>query len=283
MPEGHTIHALARRLDAAYVDSVVAATSPQDRFTAGAELLDGSVWQGAEAYGKHLLIHLDLPRELAGTRLHVHLGLFGRFSVRQHRRTARPAPDDLPVRGQVRLRLVNDSHVGDLRGPTACAFIDPDEVAALVGRLGPDPLREDADPEAAWRTISRSRRVIGALLMDQSVIAGVGNVYRAEVLHRAHLDPFTPGRDVPREVYDALWADLVRLMAVGVEVGSIVTREDDLERTLHWEGRGRFRASYEVYRRAGRECRRCGERIVAAQLVARTVTWCPGCQLAPGG
>ena len=120
--------------------------------------------------------------------------------------------------------------------------------------------------------------------MDQSVIAGVGNVYRAEVLHRARLDPFTPGRDVPREVYDALWADLVRLMAVGVEVGSIVTREDDLERTLHWEGRGRFRASYEVYRRAGQACRRCGEKILAAELVARTghlVPRVPGRALTP--
>ncbi len=281
MPEGHTIHALARRLDDAYVDSVVAASSPQGRFVAGAALVDGSVWQGAEAHGKHLLVDLDLPRELAGTRLHVHLGLFGRFSVRQHRRKARPAPDDLPVRGQVRLRLVNDTHVGDLRGPTACTLVDADEVAALLARLGPDPLRDDADPEAGWRTISRSRRSIGALLMDQSVIAGVGNVYRAEVLHRARLDPFTPGRSVPREVYDELWSDLVRLMAVGVEVGSIVTREDDLERTLHWEGRGRFRASYEVYRRAGQPCRRCGGRIRSAEVVARTLTWCPGCQVAP--
>ena len=281
MPEGHTIHALARRLDAAYADSVVAASSPQGRFASGSALVDGSVWLGAEAHGKHLLVHLDLPRELAGTRLHVHLGLFGRFSVTRHRRKHRPTPDDLPVRGQVRLRLVNDTHVGDLRGPTACTLVDTDEVAALLARLGPDPLRDDADPEAGWRKISRSRRSVGALLMDQSVIAGVGNVYRAEVLFRARLDPFTPGRDVPREVYDELWSDLVRLMAVGVEVGSIVTREEDLERTLWWQGRGRFRVGHEVYRRAGQACRRCGERILGADLDARRVTWCPGCQVAP--
>ncbi|PRC62643.1 DNA glycosylase, partial [Mycobacterium sp. ITM-2017-0098] len=65
---------------------------------------------------------------------------------------------------------------------------EPD-IADLVARLGPDPLRRDADPELAWRRIAKSRRPIGALLMDQSVISGVGNVYRSELLFRHRIDP----------------------------------------------------------------------------------------------
>ena len=102
----------------------------------------------------------------------------------------------------------------DLRGPTACRIYTPADLDALIARLGPDPLRRDAEPERALRAITKSTRPIGALLMDQKVIAGVGNVYRAG----SFSGRYRPMRRAPasRETeFDALWADLVSLMRVG--------------------------------------------------------------------
>ena len=280
MPEGHTIHALAERLQATLGGARVAASSPQGRFTAGAAQLDGTVLDAAEAHGKHLWIHF------AGGALivHVHLGLFGRFSVVRGKA-------DRAVRGAVRLRLVGRGHVAELRGPTACELVTPGEVDALRARLGPDPLRTDADPTAAFSRIQRSRRPIGELLMDQAVLAGIGNVYRSEVLHRLRLHPATPGRAVPDVVLKALWDDLVTLMPLGVAAGRILTRESDLEAAraalaARPRAAGRQvkvpRPSYEVYRRTGSACRRCGTTIVTAPAAGRNLFWCPGCQTAPG-
>jgi endonuclease-8 len=172
MPEGHTLHRLARDQQKVFGGTVVAASSPQGRFAAGAAELDGQVLVRTEAYGKHLLHHYGNERIL-----HVHLGLYGKFAPG---RGEPPEP-----RGALRLRLSNDEAWTDLRGPIACELVTPDQVETLVSRLGPDPLRPRADPSAAYRRIARSRAPIGVLLMDQSVIAGIGNVYRAEVLFRA--------------------------------------------------------------------------------------------------
>src|SRR6185437_5932868 len=117
------------------------------------------------AWGKHLFHHYD-----GGRVVHVHLGLYGTFTEF----AASPAPD--PV-GQVRMRMVGTAYGTDLRGPTTCEVVEQAEIAGIVARLGPDPLRRDADPARAWTRISKSRRPVGALLMDQAVIAGVGNVY----------------------------------------------------------------------------------------------------------
>ena len=280
MPEGHTIHALAERLQATLGGARVTASSPQGRFTAGAELLDSQVLRATEAHGKHLWIHFGD----GGPIVHVHLGLFGRFSVVRGKA-------DRAVRGAVRLRLVGRGHVAELRGPTACDVVTPGEIEALRARLGPDPLRSDADPAAAFARIQASRRPIGELLMDQAIVAGIGNVYRSELLHRLRLHPATAGRAVPAVVLKALWDDLVTLMPLGVAAGRILTREEDVaaaQAVLAARPRaaGRQvkvpRPSYEVYRRTGAACRRCGTTIVTASAAGRNLFWCPGCQITPG-
>jgi endonuclease VIII len=160
MPEGHTTHRLARRHQQCYGGSPVVVSSPQGRFAAAAAVLDGRVLQCAEALGKHLF-HVYAPDLV----VHVHLGLYGAFTEAE-----------LPVqppRGQVRMRLVGLTHWTDLRGPTVCELLTEAEVDAVRARLGPDPLRRDADPDRAWRRISRSRAPLATLLMDQSVLAGV--------------------------------------------------------------------------------------------------------------
>jgi endonuclease VIII len=184
-----------------------------------------------------------------------------------------------PVVGQVRLRLLTDITCADLRGPTACELQTPDEVQATIARLGPDPLVDDPE-EAEERFTSVVRRKptpIGLLLMDQNVVSGIGNVYRAELLYRARLDPHTPGRDVPEETVRELWRDWSRLLPVGVETGQMMTMDDlssgDWRKAMasrddrHW-----------VYRRAGLPCRTCGTAIVLEEMGARKLYWCPSCQ-----
>ncbi len=184
MPEGHTLHRLAREQQRLFGGTVVTASSPQGRFAEGAARIDGQRLLRAEAYGKHLLHHYGND-----AIVHVHLGLYGKFT------TGRDEPPE--PRGALRLRIANGTAWTDLRGATACELVTPDQVDLLLARLGPDPLDPKADPAPAMHRITRSRAPIGVLLMDQSVLAGVGNVYRAEVLFRARLDPLRPGRDVP--------------------------------------------------------------------------------------
>ncbi|MGL5865767.1 MAG: Fpg/Nei family DNA glycosylase [Dermatophilaceae bacterium] len=279
MPEGHTIHALAARLGAAIVGEHVRASSPQGRFTDGAARLDRGVPASVQAWGKHLFVRMTGE----SLTLHVHLGLFGRYSVQQHRRRG-PAepPTDLPVRGAVRLRLTTRTYVADLRGAVACELLTPGEVDTLLARLGPDPIRDDADGDLAWGRISCSRRPLAALLMDQAVVAGIGNVYRAELLHRGALDPYLPGRTLGRPAWDQLWRDTCDLMTIGVATGLIITDDAELAsaRSLLVRGEAvpRRRPRYAAYRRTGRECPRCGAVVIREDLAGRALHWCPGCQ-----
>ncbi|PZG68447.1 DNA glycosylase, partial [Streptomyces sp. NTH33] len=124
------------------------------------------------------------------------------------------------------------------------------------------------------------RTTIAALLMDQKVVAGVGNVYRAEVLFRHGIDPYRPGRDITPAEWDALWTDLVELMREGVRNNRI-----DTVRPEHTpEAMGRpprvddHGGEVYVYRRATLPCHICGTGIRTADLAARNLFWCPTCQ-----
>lgn len=272
MPEGHTLRRLADDLTTAFAGRRVRVSSPQGRFAAEAALLDGTRLLTAESAGKHLFVELDGDRVV-----HVHLGLIGRFDV-----AGGEAPT--PV-GQVRLRLVTADADGpaayaDLRGATRCVLVTPAERADVVRRLGPDPLREDADPARAWDRIRRSDRPIGDLLMDQEVLAGVGNVYRAEVLFRQRVHPLRPGRSLRRGQFEAIWADLVDLMREGVRLGRIDTVRP--EHTPEAMGRPARRDDHGgevyVYRRHDQPCHVCGTRVRTAALGGRNSFWCPRCQ-----
>jgi endonuclease-8 len=267
VPEGHTLHRLALDLGREFAGAPLRVSSPQGRFARGAALLDRRVLRGACAHGKHLFLGFGE----AGW-VHVHLGLYGTFRL-----GAGTAP--APV-GQVRLRIARPEGYADLRGPTRCELITDADKDAVHDRLGPDPLRGDAEPERAWERIRRSRTSVAALLMDQKVVAGVGNVYRAEVLFRYGIDPARAGRDLTREEWDALWADLVVLMREGVRLGRI-----DTVRPEHTPGAtGRpprvddHGGEVYVYRRAGMPCHVCGEEVRTAVLAGRNLFWCPRCQ-----
>lgn len=263
MPEGHTLHRLARLHQKRFAGSPVRVTSPQGRFEDGAAAIDGRVLKRSSAWGKHLFHDYE-----GGLIVHVHLGLYGSFT---ERRMPMPAPV-----GQVRMRMEGADYGADLRGPTACEVLHRAEVDEIIARLGPDPLRRNPDAGKAWTRISKSRRAIGALLMDQAVIAGVGNVYRSELLYRHGIEPHRPGTSITADEFDDAWQDLVELMKVGVKRGKIIVMrpEDDHGAPSYREGRPR---TY-VYRRAGDACRVCGDTVRTEVMEGRNLFWCPTCQ-----
>ncbi len=268
MPEGHTLHRLANHQNELFRDRIVAVSSPQGRFAEGAALIDGHRLTRVTAYGKHLFQHYD------GKLLtHVHLGLYGKFVAGK---SEPPAP-----RGALRMRIEtaeDDQEIRwtDLRGAITCEVLpDPSGMKAVIAKLGPDPLGRNRDGgERAFEKIHRSKVAFGAQLMDQTRLAGVGNVYRAEILFRHGISPFRPGTGLTTDDWSSLWPDLVTLMRAGVKSGRIVTTEAD-DRP---PGRVRRDTSHYVYRRAGLPCRRCGTEIQRAEMVARNLFWCPVCQ-----
>lgn len=266
MPEGHVIHRLAQVLEATFVDTAVGVSSPQGRFAEAAALLDGRALRSTDVHGKHLLLGFGPEHTV-----HVHLGLYGRFEVHD-----RPAE---PPRGAVRMRLQTPTAHADLRGPARCTLVTSDEVAALHDRLGPDPLRDD-DPERFVDRLRRSASAVGRLLMDQTVAAGVGNIYRAEALFRAGINPMTPGREIPAVLAAEIWADLVALMRLGLANGRIDTVR--AEHSPQVSGRpprvDAHGGEVYVYRRAGQPCLICAHEVRTEVVAGRNLFWCPRCQ-----
>ncbi|TFD55176.1 Fpg/Nei family DNA glycosylase [Cryobacterium frigoriphilum] len=310
MPEGHSVHRIARQFQRNFVGSRVAVSSPQGRFAEGAARLDGRVITAAHAVGKQMFLEFD-----DGLWLRIHLGLYGAWefagdilmglpeasvldsdgenslrSIGAPRRarlrmseeekvTDAPVVFPAPPVGQVRVRLLSDTVVADLRGPTACEVLDPQQVETVMLRLGPDPELDgsEAARDRFTSVVRRKPTPIGRLLMDQSVVSGIGNVYRAEMLFRARLNPHTPGKALGLSTVHALWADWAYLLHIGIETGQMMTRDNltgpELARAMknrvdrHW-----------VYKREGLPCRVCGTHIVLEEMAARKLYWCPRCQ-----
>ncbi|QYG93652.1 Fpg/Nei family DNA glycosylase [Iamia sp. SCSIO 61187] len=261
MPEGHTIHGQARDQRRDLAGHALRTDVVQDRFAGTAARLDGQVLVDVEAYGKHLFQDWE-----DGSVVHVHLGLYGKWR-------RQPTPPE-PMVGAVRLRLVGPTHAWDLAGATVCTVITPEEQERIVGRLGPDPLRDDADPERFLAKVARSATPIGALLLDQAAVAGIGNVYRAEVLFTGGIDPRRPAKTLRPHERDRLWAEIVHQLHLGLEVGHIVSvRDEELDAP-----RADVERQDGVYVYHRDTCRVCGTPIRTTELAARRIDWCPSCQ-----
>ncbi|MFC5938448.1 Fpg/Nei family DNA glycosylase [Corynebacterium choanae] len=268
MPEGHVLHRLAGELNRRFAGKVLEISSPQGRFQAEANLLQGVPFDHAEAYGKQLFLHFATPQP--ERIIFIHLGLIGKFRFYEH----------TPPAGIIRLQLVSDDTYAVLTGPQWCRLIDEPTREQAIRKLGADPLRASSDPGAIWPRIKRSSRPFGELLMDQSLFAGVGNIYRAEVLFRAGIAPKRKGKRILRREFDAVYADLVELMALGVRDGRI-----DTVRPAHLpEAMGRpprddaHGGEVYVYRRAGEPCYVCGTPIRHEIMGNRNLFYCPTCQ-----
>lgn len=181
--------------------------------------------------------------------------------------------------GQVRVRLLTDTVSADLRGPTACEVLDPAQVDAVLARLGPDPQLDDT-PAAEQRFVDAVKKKptrIGLLLMDQSVVSGIGNVYRAELLFRAKINPHAPGKSLGDDTIRALCRDWAHLLAIGVETGQMMTM-DGLTGKDHRLAMKNRADRHWVYKREGLPCRVCGTHITLEEMGARKLYWCPSCQ-----
>ncbi len=329
MPEGHSVHRIARQFALHFVGHEVAVSSPQVRFAEGAAQIDGHRMTESMAVGKQMFLEFDNQ-----LWLHVHLGLYGAWdfagditadatmasakgrigqtnqrgtvvggtvvggtvvgehedslaSIGAPRRTrlrmAEQERLETPIEsfppepiGAVRVRLLTDATVADLRGPTACEVLRPDQVQAQLAKLGPDPIVDagKASEDRFVATVLKKPTPIGLLLMDQSVVAGIGNVYRAELLFRARLNPHIPGRDLDEKTVRALWKDWAKLLAIGVETGQMMTM-DGLSKEAY-DGALASRADrHWVYHRTGEPCRVCGTPIVMEEVGGRKLYWCP--------
>ncbi|MGX1694977.1 Fpg/Nei family DNA glycosylase [Microbacterium keratanolyticum] len=330
MPEGHSVHRIARQFARNFVGKPVQASSPQGRFAEGAAVLNERTVEQVQAVGKQMFLEVE-----GDVWLRVHLGLYGawdfsgeilvdptiaaangrmgqtnqrgtivddeilddagenslasigaprktRVHVRMSEQTTGLQDDDSwppPVVGQVRLRLLTDITCADLRGPTACVLQTPEEMLASVAKLGPDPLVGDpAEGEERFvHAVAKKGTPIALLLMDQAVVSGIGNVYRAEMLFRARLNPHTPGKAVPQSVVREMWRDWVRLLSIGVETGQMMTM-DDLNPDEYRAAMAHRDDRHWVYHRAGLPCRVCGTEIALEEIGARKLYWCPSCQ-----
>ena len=319
MPEGHSVHRIARQFALHFVGKTVTASSPQGRFAAGAATISGHRLLQAKAVGKQMFLEFDND-----LWLRVHLGMYGAWdfagditadatiasangrigqtnqkgtvvgahedslaSIGAPRRTrlrmAESERVQAPIEsfppepiGQVRVRLLTDRTVADLRGPTACEVQLPEQVAATIAKLGPDPLVDDVQEgeERFVATVRKKATPIGLLLMDQSVVSGIGNVYRAELLFRARQDPHTPGKLVAEDTVRALWRDWVYLLGVGVETGQMMTM-DDLDEEAYARALASRDDRHWVYHREGEPCRVCGTPIVMEMAAGRKLYFCP--------
>ena len=321
MPEGHSVHRIARQFARHFVGKQTAASSPQGRFAEGATRLDGHTMVDARAVGKQMFLEFDNH-----LWLRVHLGLYGAWdfagdftadatvassggrmgqtnqrgtildrdaaedslsSIGAPRRTRLRMSEQEVLRdtettfppdpiGAVRVRLLTRDTVADLRGPTACEVQTPEQVDASIAKLGPDPLVDDqALGEERFVSVIRTKPTpIARLLMDQTVVSGIGNVYRAELLFRARLNPYMPGKLVPEETLRALWQDWCSLLAVGVKTGQMLTM-DGLTPAATRRALAHRNDRHWVYHRAGLPCRVCGANIVLEDLGGRKLYWCP--------
>ncbi len=204
MPEGHTIHRIARDHQKWFAGQKLIASSPQGRFKEEAKKINGTQLREVTAHGKHLFYHWN--RNLI---THIHLGLYGKFRLHKN-----PPPEP---RGAVRVRMIGAERSFDLNGPNCCELIDKLKFEELKLRLGEDPLRDDASADTVWRKMQKSRSAIGSLLLNQSVIAGVGNVYRSEILFLMGIHPQLPANQIERDAFDELWELAVELLKIGVK------------------------------------------------------------------
>jgi endonuclease-8 len=334
MPEGHSVHRIARQFRRNFVGHRLEVTSPQGRFAEGASLLTGTELLEAWAVGKQMFLGFEGERWLR-----IHLGIYGAWDfsgeihadatlasangrmgqtnqhgtvldsagtevvldvdgenslasigaprktrVRMAEAENVSAVDSASVfppepRGQVRVRLLSETACADLRGPTACEVLAREQVDAVLLRLGPDPQHDPSDVSGQRfvDTIRKKKTAIGLLLMDQSVVAGIGNVYRAEILFRAGIDPYRPGNLLTEDEAWALWRDWVYLLAIGVETGQMMTI-DGLEGAAWKRAMARRIHRHWVYKREGLPCRNCGTHIRLDEMANRKLYWCPSCQ-----
>jgi len=169
--------------------------------------------------------------------------------------------------------MVGEDTTVDLNGPSTCRVIGIDQKDEIVARLGPDPLAGGRKTAVRDGCLTSSKP-IGGLLLDQSIVAGVGNIFRAEVLFEVGIDPETPGNELTPQQFDAIWKSLVKMMKTGLRYGRIisVTAKEAGKPLKDLPNNQRFR----VYGKT--DCPRCGRSLTASIIASRKINHCLTCQ-----
>ena len=253
MAEGDTILRAARRIEAAIGGEPVEASAPNPRGRAARiERLDGLALERADAHGKHLLLRFG---ELV---LHSHLGMSGSWhTYRQGEPWRKPTTSAWAVLSTGRAEAVQ------FGGPTL-RLLRAEAVARdpVLARLGPDILAPDFASERIAQSLRGApERSLGDALLDQHLVAGIGNIFKSEACFAAHLDPWQQVGGLPEE-----------------QLAHVAQAAHDLMQAAVDDGRG----DRAVYKRAGRPCPRCGTKIRSRGQgdANRTTYWCPSCQVA---
>lgn len=266
MVEGHGCHRVVAAHRRLLLGHVFKASSPNGRFTEGARLIDGRRLARIEAVGKNLFYWWEkktLPKSEPPVVIHIHFGMSGAFSVS-------PLPGK--VTPTTRLRLVNtENNLTASLSAMTLVHGGADLYATKYKGLGPDPLREDADKERLWAKMQQTSKPIGQVLMDQSCVAGIGNIYRAEICFKSKVHPEQPARTVPRATFETLWMHSVVLLQRGFKSGSILTVDPAEAVVLGPPWTRRYIYNHE-------SCGRCGTAVQNWQMAGRTVYACPTCQ-----
>lgn len=268
MPEGHISHRNAGRFRATIVGHTIErAYAPAPRLAhARLERLTGEVITAADAVGKHHLLRFQ-----SGRVLHSHLMMSGVWRLL-------PASGGEPRAGGLSLALYAGGHIACLyRCPTVRLFEAGEPLPPFLTSTGPDLLDPAIDPAAATAAAlggARADLTVGEALMDQRLVAGIGNVYKSETCFLCGVDPWRPLGQLTAEEAATLGETAARLLADGVrDRGAIRTRR--VPGAPPW-ARGRTW----VYRRAGLPCFRCASAIRSRGQgdANRTTYWCPTCQ-----
>lgn len=267
MPEGHTI-LRAARLWSTIAGTPLEISSPQGRFELEAKQVNGKELLNAYAHGKHLF--LRFPDDQI---IHIHLALYGKHHWR-------PAPIE-PPRLTVRLRAVHPTGAIDLIGPHVCELITQIEADAIIASLGPDPLQQETLSKEFLTSAAKVTTPIGRFFMEQSKIAGIGNVYRAEILFVCGISPYTPVSDISKSQWERIWKVARELMIPGVDLeGPTETilpgspTPVTLTKPLKLDP-GR---TFYVYQCTGQQCLACGNAVEEEQFYGRTLYLCRTCQ-----
>ncbi len=251
MAEGDTILRAARRIEKAIGGERLTVSVPSPRGQAsGVQRLDGRTLERVDAHGKHLLLRFD------DLTLHSHLGMSGSWHV-----YPRGAAWRKPAGAAWVVLRGEKSEAVQFGGPTlrllrtGAVRLDP-----TLSRLGPDILATDFDAGAVVHALRADpHRTLGDALLDQTLVAGIGNIFKSEACFSARLDPWRKIGELTDE-----------------QLGRVVDAAHDLMRDAVEQGR-HARA---VYRRAGQPCVACGTRIASRGQgdANRTTYWCPSCQ-----
>jgi formamidopyrimidine-DNA glycosylase len=264
MVEGHSVHRVVRAHLKKLIGKRFTARSPNGRFTNGAQSIDGQLYKRVEVIGKNIFAFFG---ESGSHVVHVHFGMSGRWGIF-------PCSNAPAVTPTTRLTLEGHGLISHLSAMTV-EYGGMEMYLKKRSKLGEDPLSDHPNVDKLWHRISKSKKSISRLLMDQSFFAGVGNIYRAEILFAAKMHPNTPGIDMDKDDFYSIWNASMELMKVGRETGRIMSVNEADARQLGDAHRRRF-----VYGHT--HCFLCRGPVSKWNESSRTVWACMNCQINKG-